>query len=377
MVLATASRTRTPPDDCRRVRSVMRNRLLWKILAINLPVIALVILVVWVAVDVLAANYFSELMQRYKIEPSETHAMFVDSVHTYLINASIIAAVLAALLSFLLTRTVLRPLSQMTDITKSVASGDYSARVEVGSQDEVGQLGHAFNRMADNLERIEQLRRTMVVDLAHELRTPLTSLRGYLEAMDDGVVEPSTETLGILQDEIMRLVRLVESLNQLTKADAARAYLQRQQVDLSDLIRQALELDRFQFGARDIAVETDLPDAPVIVNGDRDKLFQVLRNLTQNAWQYTPAGGVLRVDASVDGHEVVVGFANDGAGLSEEMISVIFERFYRGEKSRSRESGGAGIGLAIVKELVEAHGGAVGAEPRENEDIRFWFRLPL
>lgn len=354
----------------------MRNRLLWKILAINLPVIALVILVVWVAIDVLAANYFSELMQRYKIEPSETHAMFVDSVHNYLINASIIAAVLAALLSFLLTRTVLRPLSQMTDITKSVASGDYSVRVEVRSQDEVGQLGHAFNRMADNLEQVEQLRRTMVVDLAHELRTPLTSLRGYLEAMDDGVVEPTTETLGILQDEIMRLVRLVESLNQLTKADAARAFLQRQQVDLSDLIRQALELDRFQFGSRDIAVETGLPDEPVVVNGDRDKLFQVLRNLTQNAWQYTPAGGVVRVDASVDGGGVIVGFANDGGGLSEEMIPLIFERFYRGEKSRSRESGGAGIGLAIVKELVEAHGGTVGAELQGDGEVRFWFRLP-
>jgi signal transduction histidine kinase len=354
----------------------MRNRLLWKILAINLPVIALVILVVWIAVDVLAANYFSELMQRYKIEPSETHAMFVDSVHTYLINASIIAAILAALLSFLLTRTVLRPLSQMTDVTKRVSSGDYSARVEVRSRDEVGQLGHSFNRMADNLEKIEQLRRTMVVDLAHELRTPLTSLRGYLEAMDDGVVTPSTETLGILQDEIMRLVRLVESLNQLTKADAARAYLQRQEVDLSALIRQALELDRFQFGSRDIAVDTKLPDAPVTVNGDRDKLFQVLRNLTQNAWQYTPAGGVVRVDAAADADAVTVGFANNTAGLPAETIPLMFERFYRAEKSRSRESGGAGIGLAIVKELVEAHGGTVGAEPTGGGDVRFWFRIP-
>ena len=353
----------------------MRNRLLWKILAINLPVIGLIILVVWVAVDVLAANYFTELMTRYNIEPAETHAMFVASVHSYLIDASIVAAVLAALLSFLLTRTVLRPLSQMTEVTQRVASGDYSARVEVRSQDEVGQLGHAFNRMADNLEKIERLRRTMVVDLAHELRTPLTSLRGYLEAMDDGVVSPSTETLRILQDEIMRLVRLVESLNQLTKADAARAYLQRQQVDLSALIGQALELDRFQFGSRGIDVETRLTDAPLLVNGDRDKLFQVLRNLTQNAWQYTPPGGRLCVDAAVEGGAVIVSFANNSNGISEEDLPLIFERFYRAEKSRSRDSGGAGIGLAIVKELVEAHGGTVGVE-RAGGDVRFWFRLP-
>ncbi len=278
----------------------MRNRLLWKILAINVPVIGLIILVVWVAVDVLAAHYFTELMKRYNIEPSETHAMFVASVHSYLIDASIVAVILAALLSFLLTRTVLRPLSQMNEVSQHIAAGDYTARVEVRSHDEVGQLGHAFNRMADNLEKIERLRRTMVVDLAHELRTPLTSLRGYLEAIDDGVVTPSTETLRILQDEIMRLVRLVESLNQLTKADAARAYLERQEVDLPALIGQALELDRFEFGSRGIDVETAFPDAPLSVTADRDKLFQVLRNLTQNAWQYTPTGGRLRVAVALE-----------------------------------------------------------------------------
>jgi signal transduction histidine kinase len=353
----------------------MRNRLLWKILAINLPVIALIILVVWVAVDVLAANYFTELMTRYNIEPSETHAMFVASVHSYLIDASIIAAVLAALLSFLLTRTVLRPLSQMNAVTQRVAAGDYTARVEVRSADEVGQLGDAFNSMADNLEKIERLRRTMVVDLAHELRTPLTSLRGYLEAMDDGVVTPSTETLQILQEEIMRLVRLVESLNQLTKADAARAYLQRQEVDLRALIGQALELDRFQFGSRGIDVETAFPDTPLRVNADRDKLFQVLRNLTQNAWQYTPQGGRLAVAVAERPGAVTVSFANSGAGLSDEDLPLMFERFYRAEKSRSRESGGAGIGLAIVKELIEAHGGAVGAA-RDGDDVRFWFSIP-
>jgi signal transduction histidine kinase len=262
----------------------------------------------------------------------------------------------------------------MTEVTQRVASGDYSARVDVSSQDEVGQLGHAFNRMADNLEKVEQLRRTMVIDLAHELRTPLTSLRGYLEAMHDGVVSPSTETLRILQEEIMRLVRLVESLNQLTQADAARAYLERQKVDLSALVAQALELDRFQFGSRGIDVETNLPDAPLMVSGDRDKLFQVLRNLTQNAWQYTPQGGRLRVAATVEDKTVTVGFTNSGS-LSDADLPLIFERFYRAEKSRSRDSGGAGIGLAIVKELVEAHGGTVGVE-RAGGDVRFWFRLP-
>lgn len=352
----------------------MRDKLLWKLLAINLPVIGMVILIVWFAVDFLAADYFTVLMEEYKISPSDTHRMFVESVHRYLIQASIVAAAIAVLLSFLLTRTVLRPLSQMTEISQRVAAGDYSARVEVTSKDEVGRLGLAFNRMADSLEKIEGLRRTMVVDLAHELRTPLTSLRGYFEAMEDGVVEANKGTFGILQDEIMRLVRLVESLHQLTKADAAKAFLSRQQVDLPALIAQALELDRFQFQSRDITVETKLPADPLIVQGDRDKLLQVLRNLTQNAWQYTPDGGRLTVIAESDGDEVNVSFTNTAAGIVETDLPLIFERFYRVDKSRSRDSGGAGIGLTIVKELVEAHGGRVGADTGDG-DVRFWFEL--
>jgi signal transduction histidine kinase len=352
----------------------MRDKLLWKLLAINLPVIGMVILIVWYAVDFLAADYFTVLMEEYKISPSDTHKMFVESVHRYLIQASIVAAAIAVLLSFLLTRTVLRPLSQMTEISQRVAAGDYSARVEVTSKDEVGRLGLAFNRMADSLEKIEGLRRTMVVDLAHELRTPLTSLRGYFEAMDDGVVEANKGTFGILQDEIMRLVRLVESLHQLTKADAAKAFLSRQQVDLPALIAQALELDRFQFQSRDITVETKLPAEPLIVQGDRDKLLQVLRNLTQNAWQYTPDGGRLTVVAESAGGGIAVSFTNTAAGIVETDLPLIFERFYRVDKSRSRDSGGAGIGLTIVKELVEAHGGRVGADTGDG-DVRFWFEL--
>lgn len=352
----------------------MRDKLLWKLLAINLPVIGMVILIVWFAVDFLAADYFTVLMEEYKISPSDTHRMFVESVHRYLIQASIVAAAIAVLLSFLLTRTVLRPLSQMTEISQRVAAGDYSARVEVTSKDEVGRLGLAFNRMADSLEKIEGLRRTMVVDLAHELRTPLTSLRGYFEAMDDGVVEANKGTFKILQDEIMRLVRLVESLHQLTKADAAKAFLSRQQVDLTALIAQALELDRFQFQSRDITVETKLPAEPLIVQGDRDKLLQVLRNLTQNAWQYTPDGGTLTVVAEGEGDGVTVSFANSAAGIEAADLPLIFERFYRVDKSRSRDSGGAGIGLTIVKELVEAHGGRVGADTGDG-GVRFWFEL--
>ncbi|NKB57161.1 MAG: HAMP domain-containing protein [Alphaproteobacteria bacterium] len=353
----------------------MKQRLLWKLLAINLPIIGIVIAVLWLAIDVLAADYFTDLMERYKISPSETHQMFLDAIHRYFIQATIVAIAIAALLSVILTRKVLRPLSEIGEVTRRLAAGDYSARTTTESADEVGDLASAFNQMADSLEHLEGLRRTMVADFAHELRTPLTNIRGYLEALADGVVTPSNETYDILQDEIMRLVRLVEDLNQLTSADAARAYLRREKVDLRDFVERALALNRHEFDARSINVSVTFePDAEQ-VEGDPDKLLQVIRNLIQNAWQYTPERGAFRIAASRTQAAVRIDFINTGAGITAADAQLVFERFHRIEKSRSRETGGAGIGLSIVKQLVEAHGGSVGVAP-EGDEVRFWITLP-
>ncbi|MDH3330402.1 MAG: HAMP domain-containing protein, partial [Desulfobulbaceae bacterium] len=177
----------------------MKNRLIWKLLFINIvPVIGIIILVIWLAIDQLAAKYFMALMNKYDVSPTDIHQMFLTAIHTYLLWATGAALCLAFLLSYLLTRRVLRPLSQMTTVTREVSAGNYSARVDVVTQDEVGDLGIAFNRMADSLEQVERLRKTMVADVAHELRTPLTNLRGYLEALNDGVLPPSQGTFQML-----------------------------------------------------------------------------------------------------------------------------------------------------------------------------------
>jgi signal transduction histidine kinase len=264
----------------------------------------------------------------------------------------------------------------MIDITKKIAQGDYSAKVPVRSQDEVGQLASAFNQMADSLKKVEQLRKTMVLDVAHELRTPLTNMKGYLEALLDGALPPSRENLESLQEETGRLVRLVEDLLRLARADAARASLQKEEIQIADLILQ--EIDSFlpQFQAKGIRVETHFQPGGNRLWGDSNKLAQVISNLLQNAQQYTPPGGAVRVSTELWTKGLKIIFANTGSEIAEKDLPFIFERFYRGEKSRSREHGGAGIGLAIVKELVEAHNGQVGAEIRAGE-TRIWFSLPL
>lgn len=354
----------------------MKNRLLWKLLGINVLVIAFVIIMVWLAVDYLAAGYFMTLMEKYNISPTSSHQMFLGAVHRYLVWASLGALLLAVGFSFFLMRRTLHPLTQMTEITSKISSGDYSARVPVKSQDEVGQLALAFNRMAESLKKIEQLRKTMMIDVAHELRTPLTNIKGYLEALTDGVISPSEETFDLLQEETSRLVQLVEDVLRLAKADAAKASLHKVEVNIVDLISQMLDSFRSQFEEKELRVVTNFAHGEENFWADPHHLSQVLQNLLQNSWQYTPSNGAVTVSTELTPRLVKVVFTNTGGEIADEDLPFIFERFYRGEKSRSREHGGAGIGLAIVKELVEAHGGSVGAKLL-NGSIQIWFELPI
>jgi signal transduction histidine kinase len=351
----------------------MKQGLLIKLLAINIPVVAMVIFVLWLVLDTLAADYFSVLMKEYRISPTDAHQMFVHSIHRYLLWTSAAALCLGALLSLLLTRMVLRPLYQMITSARLIAGGDYSSRVPAGPRDEIGQLAGAFNRMAAGIERVEQLRRDMVANVAHELRTPLTNIRGYLEAIQDGVVPPSTDTLGLLLEETFRLTQLVESLLELARADAARTTLRLEGIDLSELAGRSLKNFELSFKKRNIHVTAELENATTA--GDREKLSRVMENLLRNALQYTPEGRSVTVRTEGIPGGVRFCIENDGPGIGARDLPFVFERFYRGEKSRSRDYGGTGIGLAIVKEIVDAHGGEATVESASGKTT-FCFTLP-
>lgn len=353
----------------------MNSRLIFKLLAINLVVIGFVVAVVWLAIDTLAAGYFVTLMEKYHISPEPAHEMFVSAVHRYLIWASLAAVVLAVMLSFVMLRRVLSPLTRMTVTTREIAAGDFSTRVPVGGNDEVGQLARAFNRMAASLEKIEKLRRTLMIDVAHELRTPLTNIRGYLEALDDKVVPPSPETFELLQAESLRLAELVEDVLHLARADAAQGQLALETLDLKTTLDKTLTPFAHAFNQKGVTIKIEAGQA-VLVSADADKIGRVLRNLTDNALQYTPSGSELIIRITPVDAGVKVTFSNSAQDVVAKDLPYLFERFYRGEKSRSRELGGAGIGLAIVKELVTAHNGTTGADLIDNR-IQIWFSLPI
>jgi signal transduction histidine kinase len=354
----------------------MRQRLLWKLLVGHIvPVFAIFTFLVWRAIDRRAVDYFHELEVRFHISPVDLHRQFLEAVHHNLFWGVLIALTLTLLFTYLLTSWVLRPLLQITAITKKVADGNYSERVKAVSRYEGGQLADAFNHMADNLEKVERLRKSMVADISHELRTPLTNLRGYLEGLSDSVIPPSPETFRMLEQEVLRLVNLVEDLQQLAKADAAEAFLDIQEVSLHELLSQIMDLYRPNFQEKEIDVQWQLNPGSGLVVADRDKLLQAIRNLADNAWKYTPLREKVIISTQHTANGIRTTFANSGAVIEAKDIPYLFERFFRADRSRSRDAGGAGIGLAIVKELIEAHGGTVGAESDEN-GTRVWFFLP-
>jgi len=354
----------------------MSIRLHWKLmLATTLPVIIVITGIIWLAFDQLAADYFMVLMDKYMVSPTETHRAFLTAVHRYLLWAGLVALVLSFLLSYLLTRRVLRPLLQMAEASRQIAAGNFTARVEAARRDEIGEVGKAFNRMADSLEQLERLRKSMVADVAHELRTPLTNLRGYLEGLSDGVLSPDRATFVMLQQENLRLVNLVEDLGQLARADAARAFLERSPVDLPACINEMLALYRLSLEEKQLKVTTRFAADAVLVSADRGKLLQAVRNLVDNCCKYTPESGSITIRSTRTPRGVRVELRNDSPQVPAEDVPFLFERFFRADHSRSRAAGGAGIGLAIVKELIEAHGGQVGAASGEGEMV-VWFELP-
>jgi signal transduction histidine kinase len=267
-----------------------------------------------------------------------------------------------------------RPLAEVGGAARRIAEGDYAARVPRQGPEELASLADSFNQMAASLERQEQMRSDFIANAAHELRTPLTNLQGYLEALRDGVITADRATYESLWEEAERLVRLSHSLDALAEGDASTSQAQLVEIDLVAAVRAALELAQPTLERAGLTIEVELPDH-LPARANPDQLAQVLANLLSNAAHYTPRGGTVTVRAERRPADLLVSIVNTGEGIPPDDLVRVFERFYRVEKSRDRARGGAGIGLAIVKQLVEAGGGRVGAESRDGQ-TRFWFSLP-
>ena len=299
-----------------------------------------------------------------------------DLVKRYLLWAGIGAAALGTILVWMLSRRTLAPLQGLGTTARRLGRGDLSQRAETVGPTEVRQLAHSFNAMAVELEEAERHRRNLTADIAHELRTPTSNIQGYLEAIKDGVFQPTPETIDILHEQALLLSRLVDDLRLLARVDAGELRLERSQTRVRELLQSVLEGLRPRAEAKGVtlSLETD-PSLPAL-DLDATRIAQVVGNLLENAITHTSEGGRVTVSAHAAANAVTVAVADTGPGIAPEDLPRLFDRFYRADPSRSRSTGGTGLGLTITRRLVEAHGGSIEAESVVGQGSRFIIRLP-
>jgi two-component system sensor histidine kinase BaeS len=306
------------------------------------------------------------------VDPDEA-AILASARRSALLGGGI-ATLLALVLAIFLIAQILSPLRTLSAVTEQVARGVLPEKVRLRTRDEFHGLGESFDRMVDNLRRSEKLRETMTADIAHELRTPVTIIQGTLEALLDGIYEPTAQTIAPIYEETLHLGRLIDDLRDLALAEAGELRLSREVTDIGQLVRQVVEAA--------VPSMDEAPNVEVIaeeglepISVDPKRIRQVIANLLSNAIRYTPTSG--RIEISIHGAEgeVEVYVSDTGPGISPEDLPRLFERFYRGDPARNR-SGGSGLGLAIARRWVEAHGGRIWAENNRTGGARFTFRLP-
>jgi two-component system sensor histidine kinase BaeS len=328
-------------------------------------------------VDGFAVGYLlpdAEAMHSLMLDaPSE---QFLERMWQALLAGGLVAFVAALVLAGLLTRGILAPVRALTDAAGAVAVGNLDVTAPVSGSDEIARLAQTFNQMASSLKTAEEARRAQTADIAHELRNPLAVLQGTLEALGDGVYEPTAENVGPALDQVRTLNRLVEDLRTLALADAGELRLQLQPLGLGRLLERAIEAHREGAAERGLALEADLPQEVPSIQGDYDRLTQVLGNVLSNALRYVPAGGAVRITAAADDGGVAVRIADNGPGVRAEDLPRVFDRFWRGDPSRSRGTGGSGLGLAIARRVVEAHGGRIWAEETPGGGLTIAVWLP-
>lgn len=362
----------------RLLRPWSRLRLRWKLVILNSGVVAIAGVTVLALIHHIASPSVQALMHDAATAPTPATAqdMYNSTVDHQVIPAVLIAAALAIALNLAVVSFALRPLSAVRAATRRLAGGDLGVRVGSHARDDIGEVARSFDDMADQLQRLEELRQRAADDVAHELRTPLHNILGLIEGVRDGVIAADNATLDRAHIEVLRLTALVDDLRKLADARAARLHLHREPTRLAALARDVARGFSAQVGAKDLSLLVrGSPDGDVEVDVDRRRLHQVLHNLVENAVRHARPGTAIEVTVIGDPEQVRVAVRDQGEEIPADVLPFVFERFIRADRSRGRESGGAGIGLAIVKELVQAHGGAVGAESADGV-VTVWLELP-
>lgn len=302
---------------------------------------------------------------------------FSASLSRSLITILFLTGTVSVLLILTASHRIAKPIEELTNATYELERGKLHKRVKVTTQNEIGQLGHAFNAMADSLLALEQWRKNIITDVAHELRTPLTNIRGYVEAIQDGLLKSDDETMALVHEEVILLSDLVDDLQELALAEAGQLKVNRTPVDINVMFGRIINGMKPQTQLKNLTIHHNIPRSQPLVFADPDLLDRIARNLVKNAVKYTPDNGEIWVSARQTTWDVQITVKDNGIGIPRSEHKNIFERFYRVDSSRTRETGGVGLGLPIVKQLVEAHGGRVWVTSEVGKGSSFVFTIPL
>ena len=309
--------------------------------------------------------------------PEPPMSRLLATLDASLLWTGIAAGIVGIALVSLLSRRALLSIGVLRGAARTLGSGHYSHRVPRIGPHEIGELGETFNSMADDIQRAERQRLNLMADVAHELRTPLSNIQGYVEAMKDGIINPSDETLESIHQQVMQLNHLVEDVKLLSLLDAGALRLNFEKAAVSDVLKRSVRGFMTKAQSKEIRLTTDIDESIPPVRMDTARILQVVDNLLENAVKHTPHGGEITARAGLfSPDEVFVAVQDTGDGIPDDVIETVFDRFRRSDPSRTRATGGAGLGLAIAKNLVEAHGGRIEAESRPAKGTTFRFTIP-
>jgi signal transduction histidine kinase len=313
---------------------------------------------------------------RIPIERNPREEEFIRRTNMMLVYSAVGASIVALLLGIFLSRTLTRPIRELTEATHAVADGKLGQQVSVRSKDEMGELAASFNKMSADLARSTDARKQMTADIAHELRTPLSLILGHAEAVHDRVLPPTRENFEIIREEAIRLEHLVDDLRVLSLADAGELSINLQEVSPQKLLKDIQATYHHIARQRDVKIKVDVASDIPMLNIDPVRMTQVLTNILDNALHHTPEGGQVSLSAQKVQAGVELAIQDSGPGLEGKDVNRIFERFYRTDPARHRDKGGSGLGLAIAKSIVQAHNGQIWAESAPGQGLKIVIRFP-
>lgn len=324
------------------------------------------ILLVASIVIVNATHYHFQLYGN-EISQYQDQLMLNNHLEQAIIQSVVLTVVISLLLTVLLSvyvaRRFSRPLVRMKQAAMSISHGNLKTRVQIRNKDEMSELGVALNHLAEQLQEQQNLRQAMSENIAHELRSPLTTIKSFISAMKDGIWEPTKDRMDSCLEEINRLIFLVRDLEQLNEIVFLDFQLQKQKLNLNTHLVKVIRRHEPSFAEKSVQLRLGfIPD--ICINWDENRMTQVWNNLITNSLKFTRSGGIVQLDGELINNEILIRVADSGVGIEDQDLPYVFERFYRGDKSRNRTTGGGGLGLAIAKSIVEAHDGQIWAESR-------------